>query len=64
MVIVRDGLAMRLGEDFHDVDDVRYLLRNLNLTDVNDALSIVTKYQHAADLSVRPRLTLDELLPA
>ena len=26
-------MAMRLGEEFHDEDDVRFLLRYLNLTD-------------------------------
>jgi hypothetical protein len=36
--------AMRLGEEFHDLDDVRYLLRYLNITSVEEALEIVTRY--------------------
>jgi len=55
--------AMRLGEEFHDLDDVRYLLRYLNLTTVEDALAVVTKYFDEADLPPKTRLALEELLP-
>jgi hypothetical protein len=33
--------ATRLGEEFRDLDDVRYLLRYLNITRVEKALEIV-----------------------
>jgi hypothetical protein len=55
--------ALRLGEEFHDLDDVRYLLRYLNLTTVEDALGMVTKYFDEADLPPKTRLALEELLP-
>lgn len=55
--------AMRLGEEFHDVDDVRYLLRFLNITSADDALRIVTKYFDEASLQPKTRLALEELLP-
>ena len=55
--------AMRLGEEFHDVDDVRYLLRFLNISTADEALRIVTKYFDAAWLQPKTRLALEELLP-
>lgn len=54
--------AMRLGEEFHDLDDVRYLLRYLNITDIEEALEIVTRYFDADQLPPKTRFALDELL--
>jgi hypothetical protein len=56
--------AMRLGEEFHDVDDVRYLLRFLNITTVDEAMRVVTKYFDESRLPPKTRLALEELLPA
>jgi hypothetical protein len=56
--------AMRLGEEFHDVDDVRYLLRHLDITRVEDALAIVTQYFDESQLMPKTRLVLEELLGA
>ncbi|MEO7455739.1 MAG: hypothetical protein ABIY52_05710 [Gemmatimonadaceae bacterium] len=56
-------LAMRLGIEFHDLDDVRYLLRYLNVTSAEEALAIVTRYYDAAQIPVKTRLALEELLP-
>jgi hypothetical protein len=55
--------ALRLGEEFHDLDDVRYLLRYLNVSSVEDALAIVTQYYDASQLLPKTRLILEELLP-
>jgi predicted nucleotidyltransferase len=55
--------AMRLGEEFHDLDDVRYLLRSLNITSLEEALEIVTRYFDAESLPPKTRLALEELLP-
>lgn len=55
--------AMRLGEEFHDVDDVRYLLRYLNITIAADALAVVTRYFDESQLAPKTRLALEELLP-
>lgn len=55
--------AMRLGEEFHDVDDVRYLLRFLNVTTAEAALEIVTRYYDESQLLPKTRLALAELLP-
>lgn len=55
-------LAMRLGEEFHDEDDVRFLLRYLNLTDYRKALEIVTRYYPAERLPQKTLYALEEML--
>lgn len=54
--------AMRLGEEFRDLDDVRYLLRFLNVTTADEALEIVTRYFDESQLLPKTRLVLEELL--
>jgi predicted nucleotidyltransferase len=54
--------AMRLGEEFHDLDDVRYLLRHLDVSSVNEALAIVTRYFEEDQLHPKTRLALEELV--
>ncbi len=56
--------AMRLGEEFHDLDDVRYLLRYLNIESAEEALAIVTRYFDKEQLPPKTRLALEELLPS
>jgi hypothetical protein len=55
-------LAMRLGAEFHDLEDVRFLLRWLNITRVEEALAIVARYFDEAQVPVKTRLALEELL--
>jgi hypothetical protein len=55
--------AMRLGAEFHDLDDVRYLLRNFDVRTVDEALAIARQYFDAARLPVKSRLALEESLP-
>lgn len=54
--------SMRLGEEFRDIDDVRYLLRYLNVTSTDEALAIVTRYFDEERLLPKTRLALQELL--
>jgi hypothetical protein len=56
--------AMRLGEEFHDLDDVRYLLRHLDIASVDEALAVVTRYFDEQQLAPKTRLALEELLPS
>jgi hypothetical protein len=56
--------AMRLGAEFHDLDDVRFLLRYLNITTPDEALAVVTRYFDPSQLPPKTRLALEELLPA
>ena len=55
-------LAMRLGEGFHDEDDVRFLLRYLNLTDYGKALEVVTRYYPRERLPQKTLYALEEML--
>ena len=55
--------AMRLGEEFHDLDDVRYLLRHLDISSAKEALAIVGRYFDENELHPKTRLALEELLP-
>ena len=55
--------AMRLGEEFRDLDDVRFLLRYLDVSSVEEALGIVLRYFDEKDLLPKTRLALEELLP-
>jgi hypothetical protein len=54
--------SMRLAEEFRDVDDVRYLLRYLNITSVDEALEIVARYVDQDRLMPKTRVALEELL--
>lgn len=55
-------MAMRLGAEFQDVDDVRYLLRHLNITRAADALAVVAEYFDEVAIPLKTRLALEELL--
>ncbi|HSJ25543.1 MAG TPA: hypothetical protein VK929_12775 [Longimicrobiales bacterium] len=54
--------SMRLAEEFRDVDDIRYLLRYLNITSVDQALEVVVQYVDEDRLMPKTRLALEELL--
>jgi hypothetical protein len=54
--------AMRIGEEFHDLDDVRYLLRHLNIASLDQALEIVGRFFDEGQLHAKTRLALEELL--
>lgn len=54
--------SMRLGEEFHDLDDVRYLLRYLNIGNAEDAMAIVLRYYDESQLLPKTRLALEELV--
>jgi hypothetical protein len=53
--------AMRLGEEFHDVDDVRYLLRHLGISTVDEALAVVRLCFDDRRGLPKARLVLEEL---
>ena len=55
-------IAMRLGEEFHDLEDVRFLLRYLNITSVPQAMAVVTRYFDESAVRPKTRLALEELL--
>jgi hypothetical protein len=54
-------IALRLGEEFHDLDDLRYLIRHLDVTSTDEAVAIVSRYFDADLLLPKTRLILDSL---
>lgn len=55
-------LAMRLGAEFHDEEDVRYLLRYLNVSSYDRALTILGKYYPLEQFPQKTLYVLEELL--
>ncbi|MDQ6610900.1 MAG: hypothetical protein M3Y64_00590 [Gemmatimonadota bacterium] len=55
-------MSMRLGAEFHDLADVRYLLRHLDIQTASAAMKIVTQYFDAAQVPLKTHLALEELL--
>jgi hypothetical protein len=37
-------LSFRIGAEFHDEEDIRYLLRHLELRSYDEALAVISKY--------------------
>jgi hypothetical protein len=56
-------LAMRIGAEFHDEDDVRYLLRHLDIRTYDQAIAIITKYYPIERFPQKTLYALAELLP-
>ena len=56
-------LAMRIGAEFHDEDDVRYLLRLLEIHTYEGAVTIITKYYPLERFPQKTLYALTELLP-
>ena len=57
-------LAMRIGAEFHDEEDVRYLLRNLEVRTYEQALAIIGRYYALERFPQKTLYALAELLPA
>jgi len=55
-------LSARIGEEFHDIDDIRYLLRYLNLTRAVDAKKILERYYPLDRFPQKTLYLLDEIL--
>ena len=56
-------LAMRIGAEFHDEDDVRYLLRHLDVRSYEQAVGILGKYFPLERFPQKTLYALEELLP-
>lgn len=56
-------LSMRIGQEFEDLNDIRYLLRHLNLTTYEKALEIITSYYPEERFPQKSFYALEELLP-
>jgi hypothetical protein len=56
-------LSFRIGAEFHDEDDVRYLLRHLNLVSYDEAVAIIGRYYPLQRFPQKTLYALGELLP-
>lgn len=57
-------LSFRIGAEFHDEDDVRYLLRHLNVESYETALEIIKQYYPLESFPQKTLCALQEILPA
>jgi hypothetical protein len=55
-------LSMRIGVEFHDEDDVRFLLRYLNVETYTRALEIITRFYPEERFPPKTLYALEELL--
>lgn len=56
-------MAMRIGEEFHDQDDVRFLLRLLEVRSYDQAIDVITKYYALDKFPQKTLCALTDLLP-
>ena len=56
-------LSLRIGAEFHDEDDVRYLLRHLNIGGYNEAVAAITRFYPLERFPQKTLYALGELLP-
>ena len=56
-------MAMRLGAEFHDEDDVRFLLRLLDVYSIEKAIELITKYYPPEDIPQKTLYVIPDLLP-
>ena len=55
-------IALRIGEEFHDLADVRFLLRLLNVESAAEARSIISRYYPEDRFPAKTGFLLEELL--
>ncbi len=61
-MLAMKALALRIGAEFHDEEDVRYLLRHLDIRSYDKALAVITKYFPLERLPQKTLYALAEIL--
>jgi hypothetical protein len=56
-------LSFRIGAEFHDEDDVRYLLRHLNIATYDNAIETIGQYYPLQRFPQKTLYALGDLLP-
>ena len=56
-------LSLRLAAEFHDEDDIRYLLRHLDLATYEQAVQVITRFYPLERFPQKTLYALGELLP-
>ncbi len=54
-------LAMRIGEEFHDIDDIRYLIRYLNFKTYQEAVDVMTRFYPLERFPQKTLYALEEI---
>ncbi len=55
-------LAMRIGAEFHDINDIRYLLRYLNIETYQQACDVIAKYYPIERFPQKTLYALEEII--
>ncbi|MBL4772850.1 MAG: hypothetical protein JKX98_04400 [Alcanivoracaceae bacterium] len=55
-------LAMRIGEGFHDISDINYLLRHLNIEAYQQACDVIAQYYPIERFPQKTLFALEEIL--
>jgi hypothetical protein len=56
-------VAFRIGAEFHDEDDIRYLLRHLALDDYTRVVAVITRFYPLERFPQKTLYALAELFP-
>jgi len=57
-------LSLRIGAEFHDEDDIRYLLRHLDIGSYEQAIAVIGRFYPPERFPQKTLYALAELLPA
>jgi hypothetical protein len=60
-LLAMKSLAMRIGEEFHDLDDIRYLIRYLNLKTYQEATEMITRFYPLERFPQKTLYALEEI---
>lgn len=61
-ILAMKCLAMRIGQEFHDIDDVRFLLRLLNIPSYQAACEIIARYYPLERFPQKTLYALEDLI--
>jgi hypothetical protein len=62
-LLAMKSLSLRIGAEFHDEDDIRYLLRHLDISSYEQAVAVITRYYPLERFPRKTLYALGELLP-
>jgi hypothetical protein len=62
-VLAMKCLALRIGTESHDEDDIRYLLRHLAVGSYEQAVAVIARFYSLKRFPQKTLYALDELLP-
>lgn len=62
-LLAMKSLSLRLAAEFHDEDDIRYLLRHLNIETYEQSVEVITRFYPLDRFPQKTLYALAELLP-